>query len=615
MKVIKKESLEKENKVRQVMNEKSIMEMLDHPCIVKLHWAFQSRTKLHFVMDFCAGGELFYHLHNVGKLTEPQAKFYFAEILLGLEHLHQHSIVYRDLKPENVLLDIDGHVRLADFGLSKGDMDLQSMTHSFCGSPEYMSPEMLQQSGHTLAVDYYSLGALVYEMIVGLPPHYSTDRDEMYERILYEPVVLPKSMSPGLRGMLSALLRKDPGQRLGAKRGIEEIKEHPWCADIRWDDYLAHRVEPPFRPNLRQSHFDPEYTQFPVPANAKAERSYSCYWEGNSASVLNMDQSSSVLDTHRPGSDRFKGFSFSREDLIMGADRVSALGDEIDAQQDIFCSDIPSIERKESSPTETGKQNLSCDSGNTQRNRAASDSQLRIEDITEKIADDLDSGHVVLSGDGQGPGRIMHALTGDLAGEEESVKEQEEESLVSVAQEHMRNDLVVRAKVSLSPKRKAADFGKSSMPSAKTLIHAVKCMSPVIQVLAPVPSQGQKKGAAQTPAKKSARNSSASKKTHNIAKKMAKQLLTKMLSPKEQPKSARKPRSKAKENKTTIETKSQAHVADCSGVFVDRLEKKASALLNRASKEMAAINAQRGNNKPRPMMNGPLFRTMHLTPG
>lgn len=140
-------------------------------------------------MDLCAGGELFYLLHQKGRLPEAVAKFYFAEILLGLEYIHNRGIVYRDLKPENVLIDIDGHIKLADFGLSKvfhkesADTN-ETLTNSFCGSPEYMSPEMLMGTGHGFAVDYYSLGALLFEMLTGLPPFYSTDRDTMYMAIV-----------------------------------------------------------------------------------------------------------------------------------------------------------------------------------------------------------------------------------------------------------------------------------------------------------------------------------------------------------------------------------------------------------------------------------------------
>ena len=321
MKVVEKEPLEKENKVKQVLNEKRIMEHLEHPFIVKLYWSFQSRKKLQFVMDFCAGGELFYHLHNVGRLTEAQAKFYFAEIVLGIEYLHKNGIVYRDLKPENVLLDLDGHVRLADFGLSKEGVLLSELTHSFCGSPEYMSPEMLQQCGHTLTVDFYSLGALVYEMILGLPPHYSTDRDEMYKRILIDPVTIPTSLSSSLRDLLSELLKKNPARRLGNKRGIEEIKQHPWCKDINWDMYLAKKIDPPFKPGLKQSHFDPEYTAAIVEQPCqKTERSYSYYHNGSNCTSFLDDCSDtpSVLDTYRQSESKYHGFSFERPSMNPG---------------------------------------------------------------------------------------------------------------------------------------------------------------------------------------------------------------------------------------------------------------------------------------------------------
>ena len=128
-------------------------------------------------MDLCAGGELFYLLHLKGRMAESMAKFYFAEILLGLEYIHKQGVAYRDLKPENVLIDIDGHIKLADFGLSKNLPTPDSLTNSFCGSPEYMSPEMLMGYGHGISVDYYSLGAILFEMLTGLPPFYSTDRN------------------------------------------------------------------------------------------------------------------------------------------------------------------------------------------------------------------------------------------------------------------------------------------------------------------------------------------------------------------------------------------------------------------------------------------------------
>ena len=286
MKVVEKEFLENENKADKILSEKEIMIQIDHPFIVKLHWAFQSSKELHFVMDFCVGGELFYHLRNVGRLNESQAKFYFAEVLLAIEYLHKNGIIYRDLKPENILLDIDGHVRLADFGLSKADMKLNKLTHSFCGSPEYMSPEMLEQVGYSMSIDYYSLGVLIYEMLFGLPPYYSTDHETMYSRILTEKLVIPGPITASLRNLLTLLLEKDQFKRLGSKRGIEELKEHSWCTDIEWEEYMKKRVKPPFKPSLYKSHFDPEYVE--NVSRLKSERSYSFY-HSNSKAELNND--------------------------------------------------------------------------------------------------------------------------------------------------------------------------------------------------------------------------------------------------------------------------------------------------------------------------------------
>jgi serine/threonine protein kinase len=212
-------------------------------------------------MEFCPGGEFYYFLRKVGKLKEEHSKFYFAEILLGLEYLHSRQIIYRDLKPENILIDLDGHIRIADFGLSKVYIDQIATTYSFCGSPEYMSPEMLQQKGYSLEIDYYSLGALLYEMVIGTPPLYSTDKKELYFRILnYEPFY-PDSISPSLKSLLQGLLCKKPSSRIGSKNGSIEIKQHEWCKSINWALFLQKKVHPPFKVDLRVSNFDPEFTK------------------------------------------------------------------------------------------------------------------------------------------------------------------------------------------------------------------------------------------------------------------------------------------------------------------------------------------------------------------
>lgn len=264
IKVLNKRFLHREDKTSQGLTERSILAKMSHPFVVKLHYAFQSNSDLYLVLDFCPGGELFYHLKGVKRLTEDQAKFYFGEILLAIEYLHSMDIIYRDLKPENVLLDVDGHVRLTDFGVSKEFVTSHAIRTSFCGSPEYMSPEMLSARGHTRAVDFYSLGALLYELLTGLPPFYHPDRATMYRIIQTEKVRFPGYLTAEACDLLTRLLEKNPRNRLGWELGAEEIKAHPWCRPIPWERLMLKSKSPPFIPNLRESNFDPECTGLPI---------------------------------------------------------------------------------------------------------------------------------------------------------------------------------------------------------------------------------------------------------------------------------------------------------------------------------------------------------------
>jgi len=215
---------------------------------------------LYLALEFCPGGELFYHLHQIGRFTEEQAKFYFAEVVLALGYLHEQDILYRDLKPENILLDADGHIRITDFGVSKENISASTRRYSFCGSPEYMSPEMLRNKGHSRSLDFYTLGAFLYEMLTGLPPFYCNNKTKMYKVIQTEEVAFPSYLSRAACGLISRLLDKTPETRLGARSGVEEVKAHPWCVNVPWDRILAKTKSPPFAPNLRQSNFDQEYT-------------------------------------------------------------------------------------------------------------------------------------------------------------------------------------------------------------------------------------------------------------------------------------------------------------------------------------------------------------------
>lgn len=197
---------------------------------------------------------------------EARAKLYIAEIIVALEHLHAKNIIYRDLKPENILLDDKGHIRLTDFGLSKLGLENDDKTYTFCGTPEYLAPEILLGKGHDKAVDWWSLGALLYEMVCGSPPFYNRDRKVMFRNILEKPVEIKSSFSNDLASLLRSLLCTNPGKRLGSSANdANEIKTHPFFKDIDWDLLVQKKIQPPFRPKITHPkdlrHFDKMFTK------------------------------------------------------------------------------------------------------------------------------------------------------------------------------------------------------------------------------------------------------------------------------------------------------------------------------------------------------------------
>ncbi|XP_038832411.1 serine/threonine-protein kinase Sgk1-like [Salvelinus namaycush] len=238
-------------KERDVMVERSVLlKGLQHPFLVGLHFSFQTSHTLFFVLDYINGGELFYHLQREGAFPEPRATFYSAEMASALGYLHSLNIAYRDLKPENILLDSGGHVVLTDFGLCKEGVSVGGTMQTFCGTPEYLAPEVLLGHAYSGVVDWWGLGSVLYEMLHGLPPFYSRSKAEMFENILHAPLQLHRSVSQSARSLLQGLLERDCTKRLRGEQDLAELQGHTFFLSINWDDLLARKVPPPFIPNL-----------------------------------------------------------------------------------------------------------------------------------------------------------------------------------------------------------------------------------------------------------------------------------------------------------------------------------------------------------------------------
>uniref|UniRef100_A0A3B4Y4Z2 non-specific serine/threonine protein kinase n=1 Tax=Seriola lalandi dorsalis TaxID=1841481 RepID=A0A3B4Y4Z2_SERLL len=250
--------------------EREILETVRHPFIVDLLYAFQTGGKLYLILECLSGGELFMQLEKEGIFMEDTACFYLGEITLALGHLHSNGIIYRDLKPENIMLSHQGHIKLTDFGLCKESIHDGTVTHTFCGTIEYMAPEILTRSGHNRAVDWWSLGALMYDMMTGSPPFTAENRKKTIDKILKCKLNLPPYLTIDARDLIKKLLKKNPAQRLGSsKTDCADIQKHPFFRHINWEELLSKSVEPPYKPQLQSdedvSQFDTRFTrQTPV---------------------------------------------------------------------------------------------------------------------------------------------------------------------------------------------------------------------------------------------------------------------------------------------------------------------------------------------------------------
>ncbi|XP_026215277.2 serine/threonine-protein kinase N2-like [Anabas testudineus] len=241
--------------------------MSHHPFLVNLFACFQTPEHVCFVMEYTAGGDLMMHIHT-DVFTEPRAVFYAACVVLGLQFLHDHKIVYRDLKLDNLLLDTDGYVKIADFGLCKEGMGYGDRTSTFCGTPEFLAPEVLTDTSYTRAVDWWGLGVLIYEMLVGESPFPGDDEEEVFDSIVNDEVRYPRFLSTEAIGIMRRLLRRNPERRLGSgEKDAEEVKKQPFFRNVDWEALLQRKVPPPFIPSIGGkedvSNFDEEFTTEP----------------------------------------------------------------------------------------------------------------------------------------------------------------------------------------------------------------------------------------------------------------------------------------------------------------------------------------------------------------
>ena len=244
MKVLNKSYLIQKKLLRYAITECNVLKNSDCPFILKLHYSFQTPENLYMILDYCPIGDLSYQI-QINLFEEDEAKFYIAELILAIEYLHKRDIIYRDLKPENILIDEDYHIKLADFGLAKENVKNDTPNKTFCGSPQYLSPEMLSKEGTTKSSDIYGIGAILFEMVTGAPPFYSQDVDLMYKNISENNLIFPEIFSEELKDLLRKMLDKDPKKRIGIGNDKQDLKNHPFFADIDWDLIFKKKIIPP----------------------------------------------------------------------------------------------------------------------------------------------------------------------------------------------------------------------------------------------------------------------------------------------------------------------------------------------------------------------------------
>jgi len=248
IKILKKSEVIRLKQEEHIASERSLLAMIEHPFVVKLYRTFQDTHFVHMLLEYVNGGEVFSHLRKAGRFSKEFTKFYSGQIILVLQYLHARQIVYRDLKPENLLIGTGGYLKITDFGFAK---IVEDNTWTLCGTPEYLAPEIIQSKGHSMGVDWWALGILMYEMLCGYPPFYDENPFGIYQKILVGKIDFPKHIDEYAKDIIKRLLVHDRTQRLGClAKGADDIKRHKFFRGVDWNALHSRRIQAPILPQV-----------------------------------------------------------------------------------------------------------------------------------------------------------------------------------------------------------------------------------------------------------------------------------------------------------------------------------------------------------------------------